>query len=160
MTPRQWTRLEALNVHSQILATITDSRTSTVARESSVKSHRGWWINWMRIPSLQTSTFNFSTQLADNLEHYEQKEVVLVRKANDVVAPSKGHKKSSSFGRLSLSGSAHAVGLGKFVRNEGGDEHASSDDAEASTSWNTPRFVEGIGMDPRKYIDSLFSLNR
>ncbi|KAI9729810.1 MAG: hypothetical protein M1834_006558 [Cirrosporium novae-zelandiae] len=45
-----WSRINALSTHSQILATITSTRTKPTELERSSKTTRGWWVVWMRIP--------------------------------------------------------------------------------------------------------------
>ncbi|KAK7542253.1 uncharacterized protein J3D65DRAFT_613131 [Phyllosticta citribraziliensis] len=52
-----WTRIEALNVHAQILATLAGTRRSPHEIERTAKTSRGWWLVWMRLPpSEDTST--------------------------------------------------------------------------------------------------------
>ncbi|KAK7625883.1 hypothetical protein IWX50DRAFT_555552 [Phyllosticta citricarpa] len=52
-----WTRVEALNVHAQILATLAGTRRSPHEIERTAKTNRGWWLVWMRLPpSEDTST--------------------------------------------------------------------------------------------------------
>lgn len=50
----QWTRVEALNVHSQILATLGSARRAPNDIERTAKTSRGWWLVWMRLPPSQT----------------------------------------------------------------------------------------------------------
>lgn len=45
-----WTRVEALNVHSQILATLGSARRAPNDIERTAKTNRGWWLVWMRLP--------------------------------------------------------------------------------------------------------------
>ena len=45
-----WTRIEALNVHSQILNTLSSVRRSPHEYERTSKTSRGWWVVWMKLP--------------------------------------------------------------------------------------------------------------
>ena len=51
---KPWPRLEALNVHSALLASLTATSTGPTADpsalERSSKTARGWWIVWLRLP--------------------------------------------------------------------------------------------------------------
>lgn len=44
-----WTRVEALNVHSQILNTLASSRRNPLEYERTSKTSRGWWVVWMKL---------------------------------------------------------------------------------------------------------------
>lgn len=73
----------------------------------------------------------------------EPQEAFIVRKASDHVSPS-GHGRMSSGAR--------------FFRDLGG---ASPSKLAASRAETTPsKLVEGLGMDARRYIEGLLSLNR
>ena len=120
-----WTRVEALNVHSQILNAYTDTRRHASELERTCKTNRGWWVVWMRLPAPR------SDQSTDD----RQREALLIRKASDYVAPA-SRSISSRFGSRDVSGSGAASG------------------------WGPGKLAEGIGIDARKYIDGLLSLNR
>ncbi|KAF2142609.1 uncharacterized protein K452DRAFT_297865 [Aplosporella prunicola CBS 121167] len=45
-----WTRVEALNTHAQILATVASARRTPADVERTAKTNRGWWLVWMRLP--------------------------------------------------------------------------------------------------------------
>jgi hypothetical protein len=73
----------------------------------------------------------------------EPREAFIVRKASDYVSSS-SHTRMSSGAR--------------FFRDLGG---ASSSNLAASRADTTPsKLVEGLGMDARRYIEGLLSLNR
>ena len=59
------------------------------------------------------------------------REAFLVRKASDYVAP-KARMKSGMFGR----------------------------DVSEGSTWGPGKLAEGIGIDPRRYIEGILSLNR
>ncbi|EKG21905.1 hypothetical protein MPH_00825 [Macrophomina phaseolina MS6] len=45
-----WTRVEALNVHSQILSTLASARRATNDIERTAKTSRGWWLPRFAVP--------------------------------------------------------------------------------------------------------------
>ena len=119
-----WTRIEALNVHSQILNTLLSTRQHLSEVERTSKTSRGWWVVWMRLP-LSSSR--------PNSEASDYREAILIRKASDQKPVSALRKASSAF---------------------------SAREASTSSSWAPGRLTEGIGIDTRKYIEGLLSLNR
>ncbi|KAK5701616.1 hypothetical protein LTR97_004432 [Elasticomyces elasticus] len=48
--PAGWTRLDALNVHSQVLSTLQGVQDKKHELERTSKTSRGWWVVWMRVP--------------------------------------------------------------------------------------------------------------
>ncbi|MCJ1435482.1 hypothetical protein MMC27_004855 [Xylographa pallens] len=117
-----WTRIEALNVHSQILNTYISTRRHVSELERTCKTSRGWWVVWMRLPrgalTRETGANSF-------------REAFLIRKASDYPAPAT-RKSSGRFGLASSEGSG----------------------------WGPGKLAEGIGIDTRRYIEGLLSLNR
>lgn len=56
-----WTRVEALNVHSQILATLGSARRAPNDIERTAKTNRGWWLVWMRLPPSEPVSTGLAT---------------------------------------------------------------------------------------------------
>ncbi|KAF7715511.1 Uncharacterized protein PECH_007007 [Penicillium ucsense] len=158
-------RLESLAIHERLLSTYIETRSRSQELERTYKVNRGWWIVWMRIPhrkndsdrSNQISTASSSTTLPDptndsplphltsaySESHPEPHEAFVIRKASDHVS-SPGHARMSSGAR--------------FFRDLGG---VSSSKLTASRAESKPsNLVEGLGMDTRRYIEGLMSLNR
>lgn len=58
--PAGWSRLDALNVHSQILNTLEFVQRSSVGGkgewERTSKTSRGWWVVWMRVPDSRSNS--------------------------------------------------------------------------------------------------------
>lgn len=115
-TAAPWSRLDALNVHLQILNTYTSTRRRGPDIERTAKTSRGWWVVWIRLQSGTEGKY---------------REAFLVRKASDYVE--KGVRRSS-LGFGNDSGGGWGAGAG--------------------------RLAEGIGIDTRRYIEGLLSLNR
>lgn len=51
---QEWTRVEALNVHSQILNSLASTQRSHSEYERTSKTSRGWWVVWMKLPPSKT----------------------------------------------------------------------------------------------------------
>lgn len=120
-----WTRVEALNVHSQILNTYIDTRQHSSELERTCKTSRGWWVVWMRLPHSRPS--NQSTEDS-------HRAALLIRKASDYVSPA-----------------------ARSIRSRFGGDFSGSN---AASGWGPGKLAEGIGIDARKYIEGLLSLNR
>ena len=103
----QWTRVEAMSVHSQILNTYSSTREHTAEQERTSKTSRQWWVVWMRLPQ----------RGARGSEAY--REAFLIRKASDY-APPAARKSSSRFGR-EVSGAGGGWGPGKLAEGIGID---------------------------------------
>src|SRR4051812_10740043 len=101
-----WTRLEALNVHTSILNTYVATRRIPAELERTCKTNRGWWIVRMSVPD----DISKVTSSGEDRKYSMLKEIFLVRRASDYVAP-KSRKASSRFGR-EISGSSSSTGWG------------------------------------------------
>ncbi|KAL6714994.1 hypothetical protein ACLMJK_007254 [Lecanora helva] len=148
-TSPSWTRIEALNVHSQILNTYTSTRRHSSDLERTCKTSRGYWVVWMRLPysAQEREQYSALTNTDPGIATNEKpntpyREAFLIRKASDYAAPAASARKASS---------------GRFGRNVSG---ASSGGGDGS-GWGSPgKLAEGIGIDARQYIEGLLSLNR
>ncbi|PWY76224.1 hypothetical protein BO70DRAFT_380982 [Aspergillus heteromorphus CBS 117.55] len=141
-----WSRVESLNIHHRLLSTHLETRARPLEVERTCKTSRGWWIVWVRMSeppqqeqgsTTSTPSIRTVTDMTDNNAHQE---AFLVRRSSDSVSPS-GHARSSSSSR--------------FFRDLGG---ASSPGLRADTGPG--KLVEGLGLDARRYIENLLSLNR
>ncbi|KAF1960088.1 hypothetical protein CC80DRAFT_465676 [Byssothecium circinans] len=138
-----WSRLEALNVHSQIIATISSTRRNLSEIERTCKTSRGWWVVWMRLPPSQVEP-NKDQDPEVETEDFDTdqlREAFLVRRARDgTVSATKGS--GSRFGS--------AMWVPSRDRKTGG----------AAAGWGPKGLAEGIGIDARRYVEGLLSLNR
>ncbi|GLA29337.1 hypothetical protein AnigIFM63326_007237 [Aspergillus niger] len=144
-----WSRVESLNIHHRLLSTHLETRSRLLEVERTCKTSRGWWIVWIRMsePSRQeqgSTASNASVQTNTELDTTNaHQEAFIVRRSSDSVSPS-GHARNSSSTR--------------FFRDLGG---ASSPGLQASRTDTGPgKLVEGLGLDARRYIENLLSLNR
>ncbi|KAJ5894337.1 hypothetical protein N7495_006028 [Penicillium taxi] len=154
-TRPQWSRLESLAIHHRILSTYVDTRSRPHELERTCKTNRGWWILWVRIPQPpQTQALSTtSSSVADGEDPsqppsssspplLQPQEAFLVRRASDYV-PTTGHARISSGGRL--------------LRDLGG---ATYNFGSSRADITPSKFVDGLGLDPRRYVEGLLRLNR
>lgn len=144
--PPLWTRIEAINVHSQILNTLIATRSNLSESERTSKTSRGWWVVWLRIPGSPLE----QGPLGAHRDRYDEcRQAFLVRKASDGMVA-----RSSVGSRVSSGMSMFGFGLGGSSAS--GDVTAAAieirEDSQA-VGW-------GLGIDARKYVESLLSLNR
>ncbi|RAK82421.1 uncharacterized protein BO72DRAFT_523762 [Aspergillus fijiensis CBS 313.89] len=161
-----WTRVESLNIHHRLLSTYTETRSRPLEVERTCKTSRDWWIVWMRMsdssplspPGQEDASVtgtSTSTPAETNIGSTNtggdggagggatQQEAFLIRRSSDHVSSS-GHVRSGSGSR--------------FFRDLGG---ASSPSLQAARTDTGPaKLVEGLGLDARRYIGNLLSLNR
>lgn len=138
----QWQRLDALNVHTQLINTYIETRNRPSEIERTCKTNRGWWVLWMRLRDRQATN--------DDPKSTEQpvKEAFLVRKASDYAQPGHNHRKSGGSG---------------FFRSLGGPSISMTQQGAAARGggWSAPgKIAEGVGLDARRYIEALLSLSR
>ena len=199
-TPADWTRIEALNVHSQVLNTLRSVKGRREEIERTSKTSRGWWVVWMRVPpsapsaadglgqteagsstvgiereaeadSVATLRNEAAAASSDNLvslakstprttapfRHQRAVELdmsrtaFLVRKSSDTGAGA-GASTISSAGSRVASGMWSSLGW----RSVSVDETAGG----ASAGWGPAALTGGIGIDARRYVEGLLSLNR
>ncbi|KAE8371706.1 hypothetical protein BDV26DRAFT_275529 [Aspergillus bertholletiae] len=133
-----WSRVESLNIHHRLLSTYLETRSRPLELERTCKTSRGWWIVWVRMsdPSYKPTSDNNST--SSHLDDPRQ-EAFLVRKASDYVLAS-SHARNNSGTR--------------FFRDLGGASSPGLSDIGPA------KLAEGLGLDARRYIESLLNLNR
>ncbi|KAJ5960993.1 uncharacterized protein N7479_008143 [Penicillium vulpinum] len=165
-TPPPWSRVESIAIHHRLLSTYTDTRSRPQELERTSKTQRGWWVVWVRIPhsTAQTptalSTTPSSTALSSMTNNDDSspakqsqapsaplpQEAFLIRKASDYISP-------ANHGRVSNSA--------RFFRDLGGASPSAGLTGLSRTTDMAPsKLVEGLGMDARRYIEGLLSLNR
>nr|POE85482.1 hypothetical protein CFP56_43798 [Quercus suber] len=164
-----WTRVDAMNVHNQILSTLASTQWHENEVERSSKTSRGWWVAWLRLPFETTDATDTSSAAptASTAQSEDPSDATvpvpstmapaetqlhrvafLVRKAaepkQDVNASVGSRAMAGLFGALSLRNSSTTQD------RTGG----------ARVGWGPGALTGGIGVDARKYVEGLFSLNR
>ncbi|KAK1138757.1 hypothetical protein N8T08_002022 [Aspergillus melleus] len=142
-----WSRVESLNIHHRLLSTYVETRSRALEVERTCKTSRGWWIVWVRFPGSGSGRSDDDdavqeTQSSDGSGAACQ-EAFLIRKSSDHV-PSVSHGRSGSGSR--------------FFRDLGGVTSPGLASSRADTGPG--KLVEGLGLDARRYIENLLSLNR
>lgn len=184
---KPWPRIDALNVHATLLASL--SATSGVKGETALertsKTARGWWVVWLRMPpSLASddarpghggsgsevggdtpeesgldsqggaySTLGLPSSLRPTATVGETHRVAfVVRRAGENGAGS-GVASGAGQGKGRL-GSASAVWSSLGMRGVSGGGGGSEGDGGAALGGG------GVGVDARRYVEGLLSLNR
>ncbi|KAF2872607.1 hypothetical protein BDV95DRAFT_606200 [Massariosphaeria phaeospora] len=138
-----WSRVEALNVHSQILATVSDTRRTLSEIEKTCKTSRGWWVVWMRLPPSEVKRSTNPDDLTEEFDTAALREAFLIRRSRDSTVPS-----------AKSSGARLGSGMWMFGPSSGQKMGG------AVAGWAPKGLSEGIGIDARKYVEGLLSLNR
>jgi len=154
-----WSRIEALNVHTQILATVAATRQNWHDVETTSKTSRAWWIVWMRLPPSHAAADALARQdehkPSAQFDTNELREAFLVRRATDALAPvtvksgTGARFASGMWSGLGLGSAAAAAAAGQSPRMGG-----------TAAGWGPKGLAEGIGIDARRYVEDLLSLNR
>ncbi|GAB7352012.1 hypothetical protein MBLNU459_g2529t2 [Dothideomycetes sp. NU459] len=154
--PPPWTRIEALNVHSQILNTLMSVRDEKRELERTSKTSRGWWVVWMRIPpstahpSMPANDAEINQPQTNPLEREDRRVedciiAFLVRKSSDAVRSGAAGRNVSSRVTSAMFAFAGA---------------ATEDQQPGQPGWSAGNLAGGIGIDARRYVEGLLSLNR
>ncbi|KAL4956974.1 hypothetical protein BDW69DRAFT_202238 [Aspergillus filifer] len=151
-------RVETISIHHRLLTTYVETRSRPLELERTCKTSRGWWIVWVRVsaPPHDQQELSEPEPEADTTGDKEdsdnkQQEAFIIRQASDRVGASSGHARNSS----SIGGGSSGA---RFFRDLGG---ASSPGLPTSRMDLAPgKLVEGLGLDARRYIENLLSLNR
>ncbi len=145
-----WSRIEALNIHTQILNTYIATRRLPAELERTVKTGRGWWVLWMRVQG----SVNKDADDAEN--RGVAKEAVLVRRAREDAGGSSGGGSLFAGGGRQVSGwlsrrDASGSSAGAGVAGGGGG---------SGSATGVASVAEGLGVDARRWVEGLLSLNR
>lgn len=132
-----WSRVESLNIHHRLLSTYNETRSRPREVERTCKSSRGWWIIWVRLSDSTTDNENSN-------DTTPPQEAFLIRKASDYDSPARHSRGGSSAAR--------------FFRDLGVGSSPGLQSARADMAPG--KLVEGLGLDARRYIENLLSLNR
>lgn len=172
-----WSRIEALNTHMQILNLWKATRAHPSELERTCKTSRGWWIVWNRI--MERSTEDAGSSSSTMRPRLSSSSLQREDSGGDIVGDGSGlaatesntSLPSSAYSRIS---STVTGPRDEFVSKEiflvrkasdhaGGHTRSVSLSASASgAGWadGASRLAQGIGVDTRRYIEGLLSLNR
>jgi len=173
-----WTRLEAISTHIQILNTYISTTMSPQQIERTSKTSRGWWVVWTRIPHLETPSSprtgtSGKVQIPELIE--EQSSDI-----HESLHPPPQSSKRRSKGTSTLGASTMSVahpflespGSGEdweappvqkevfLVRRAGNHEEGRSRFTGRADEAGDGALARGIGVDTKRYIESLLSIGR
>lgn len=157
-----WTRVEALNTHMQILNLWKATRADISEMERMCKTSRGWWIVWSRILERRlddSSSSNTETGRGTSQDGKSSSQ----SSVNNV--GSSNASLPSSRAASTMPDADDCVSKEIFLIRKASDHagHGRSVSLAAATSggWadGASRLAQGIGVDTRKYIEGLLSLN-
>lgn len=180
-----WTRIDAMNVHSQILNTLSSVLKRRTEFERTSKTTRGWWVVWMKVPPSSPSkdTDDIPTAAADERNTpptapsprsqpepsaaavstpaaarpvpSEDLSRIAFLVRRATDAPMTGTSSSSRF----VSASSNIFSNMTFgLAGSGRSEEEITGGANAS--WGPQALSGGMGVDARRYVEGLLSLGR
>lgn len=158
-----WSRVEALNTHMQILNLWKATRANIAEMERTCKTSRGWWIVWSRILERKLddgSSSNTETGRRSSQDENSSESSVKNGAASSESIPSSTSRAPSTIPDLQDNVSKEIFLIRKASDHAG---HSRSVSLAGATSggWadGASRLAQGIGVDTRKYIEGLLSLN-
>ncbi|EMC97504.1 hypothetical protein BAUCODRAFT_575445 [Baudoinia panamericana UAMH 10762] len=159
--PPGWTRIDALNVHSQVLSTLQSVQRRHNEIERTSKTSRGWWVVCMRVPPSAPPNGSPAAGGRDDISNEEPSSAVTARTEPDMQRVAFLIRKSSNSipGNKVLSSSTAASGMWSTFALRAApnaDEKAGG----VSSGWGPSSLANGMGVDARRYVEGLLSLNR
>ncbi len=169
-SPLAWTRVETLNTHNQLLGMVTGTRADPSALERTCKTSRGWWVVWNRVldpgaavaaAAARESSRSFpGSDAGDDNDDDETKGGGWTADDDGTgsrkVPPVVGGKEIFLVRRASDNGGGGIRGVSaSYVVGGNGSGGAAGGWADGAS-----RLAQGIGIDTRRYIEGLLSLNR
>lgn len=157
-----WTRVEALNVHTHILNIWAGTRNKGAAiglggpgaeeLERTVKTARGWWVVWMKV---STSSGLDHVGVQTKPDPGSAKEAILVRRSPQDRA---GGGRDQSGTRVD---SRTFSSTGKWLLRDQprSREVSGSGQSAASSPTNAKGVNDGVGLDARKWVEALVKLS-
>ncbi|KAL2430764.1 hypothetical protein ABEF95_013250 [Exophiala dermatitidis] len=164
-----WTRVEALNVHTHVLNIwastrpkrpgVDSGRPGTQELERTIKTARGWWVVWMKVPVGRGVSDHDARSDEVSEIRQELREAILVRRSpQDNNRAVSGKDLSSSVPGLGFGGVGAA---GKWLLRDqprSRDVSGSSGSGATVTTTNAKGVSEGVGVDARKWVEGLVRL--
>lgn len=157
------TRIEALNVHSQILNTLSSTRSKKFEVERTSRTARGWVVFWCRVPpsAEDQDEQNAELQTQDTTpphlrDHDDDRVAILVRRAPTTSSAPSANKTSST---SAFSGSRAMSSMFGLMGSTEEDKTGGAD-----AGWGPSALAGGVGMglgvDGTKYVDGLVGSGR
>ncbi|KAK4038437.1 hypothetical protein C8A01DRAFT_17465 [Parachaetomium inaequale] len=161
-----WNRVEALNTHTQILSMFAGSLGNLVALERTCKTSRGWWVVWNRVLDQQHAAAAKSSRQSLSLDGSSDDGGGGGEGTAAEVDGNAGAAAGDGYGDGGLA-MGKEIFLVRRASDHGGGAgvrgvSASYVGGGASGGWadGASRLAQGIGVDTRRYVEGLLSLNR
>ncbi|KAK0728693.1 hypothetical protein B0T26DRAFT_699002 [Lasiosphaeria miniovina] len=164
--PYIWSRIEALNTHNQILNMFMSTREDLSEFERTCKTSRGWWVVWNRILE-QAPPRDVKGRGVDRQETLERR-----RSDESEVEDSDGLDEDDQHEQRLTPRQELVVSKEIFLIRKASDHASAGGVRGVSASYIVPgaaaggwadgasRLAQGIGVDTRRYIEGLLSMNR
>lgn len=157
-----WSRVEALNTHMQVLNLYKATRADLTELERTCKTSRGWWVVWNRIlertPEARRGSDDSDRASSGDLgsKHEETGE------STSEEATHSSSQTSTVKPAPSTYVSKEIILIRKASDHSGHGRSVSFTGAGGGVGWadGASRLAQGIGVDTRKYIEGLLSMNR
>jgi hypothetical protein len=176
-----WSRMEALNTHTQLLNTYTATCSQTSELERTCKTSRGYWVVWTRIPDPDTSRSRASISASSRPSTGTS--IPNLEPASQVSTPDNGQRGMSQTSSSMYKGSMYSRPAHPFLEaatpakeylardkqiflvRRASDYVASYGKgrfvgASSMTGDGPARLAQGIGVDTKRYIESLLEMSR
>lgn len=157
-----WSRVEALNTHMQILNLYKATRPDPSELERTCKTSRGWWIVWSRILDREPEAARGSDD-SDRASSGDSDS------RNEDISESTSAQATHSSSQTSTVKPAPPMSVSKeiFLIRKASDHGGHGRSVSLTVTgggagWadGASRLAQGIGVDTRKYIEGLLSMNR
>ncbi|KAK0670555.1 hypothetical protein QBC41DRAFT_354948 [Cercophora samala] len=167
-----WTRVESLNTHNQVLNVYSNTRDDLSEFERTCKTSRGWWIVWTRIleRSSKSTDGSLTPTTTTTTTATSTTGTATITGLGDGHGSSDGGGSEDGGGRRGEIGVTKEIILVRRASDHGGGglrgvsaSYISSGSGGAGGGgWadGASKLAQGIGVDTRRYIEGLLSLNR
>lgn len=159
-SPPVWSRAEATNTHMQMINIYSMTRADVNEAERTCKTNRGWWVVWARIlekttpPAVSSESDDEPGAQDDEAGGGSQSSYASNTEGSVVTERAKEDEEPSG------PAVSKEIFLVRRASDHVGSRSRSGSYAEGAWSEGAGRLGQGIGVDTRKYIESLLSLDR
>lgn len=155
-----WSRVEALNTHMQILNLYKATGVDLSELERTCKTSRGWWIVWSRILQPDAARGSVDSDRASSGESGSKQDET--GEAGSEEATHSSSQTSTVKPAPPMTVTKEIFLIRKASDHSGHGRSVSLTGAGGGVGWadGASRLAQGIGVDTRKYIEGLLSMNR
>lgn len=157
-----WSRVEALNTHMQILNLYKGTRADLSELERTCKTSRGWWIVWSRILDREPEAARKSDDSDRESSGGSDSRQEETGESTSAQATHSSSQTSTVKAAPPISVDKEIFLIRKASDHGGHGRSVSLTVTGGGAGWadGASRLAQGIGVDTRKYIEGLLSMNR